>query len=206
MKEINDPVLLRRYMEQYQIENIFDMRPLSFRLCQYDRGEILNHIRDSRNCLQFVVSGEVQIYAVRNDGSRYPLCYLDGFTLLGDMEFCGETEIPFLVEAVKKVCCVELPLFDCRKALWNDNTFLRYLLRSVSHKLALISQEEASFSTLEEKFLHYLQHDCPDRQMRGVEHAAAKLHCSRRQLQRLLRSLTERRVIEKVGKGVYRML
>lgn len=206
MKEINDPTILNRYLVQYRIEEIFDTRPLSFRLYQYDKGEILNYIRNSSHFLQFVVSGEVQIYAVRSDGSRYPLCCLDGFTLLGDMEFCGETGLPFLVEAVNKVSCVGLPLFDCREALLHDSTFLRYLSRSIAHKLALVSEEKAAFSTLEERFLHYLRQECPDGQMRGVEHAAMYLRCSRRQLQRLLKSLTERQVIEKVGKGVYRML
>lgn len=206
MKEINDPTLLRRYIEQHQIEKIFDTKQLSFRLCQYERGEILNYIRETGSCLQFIVSGAVQIYAVRNDGSRYPLCYLDAFTLLGDMEFCGENELPFLVEAVKKVHCVELPLFGCRTALLNDNRFLRYLLRSVAHKLAMVSQENAVYSTLEEKFLHYLQQDCQGGLMCGVEHAVIHLRCSRRQLHRLLRSLTERKMIEKVGKGSYRML
>lgn len=206
MKEINDSILLKHYLEQNQIEKIFHTKQLPFRLCQYDKGEILNYIRDANSCLQFMVSGAVQIYAVRNDGSRYPLSYLDEFTLLGDMEFCGETQLPFLVEAVRMVRCVELPLFGCRDALLNDNLFLRYLLRSVAHKLALISQENAVYATLEEKFLHYLQQDCQGGQMHGVEHAAAYLHCSRRQLQRLLRSLTERQIIEKVGKGRYRLL
>lgn len=206
MKEIVDRTMLNNYIAQNRIEKIFDTKRLPFRLCQYDRGEILNHIRDANSCLQFVVAGAVQIYAVRSDGSRYPLCYVEGFTLLGDMEFCGEGELPFLVEATEKVLCVELPLYGCKAALLQDNAFLRYLLHSVAHKLALISREQAEYSTLEEKFLHYLQHDCPDGQMNGVEHTAIRLHCSRRQLQRLLKSLTERRIIEKMGKGIYRML
>lgn len=206
MKEIADAGMLNVYMTKNQIESLFETKQLPFRLCEYDRGEILNNIRDSGSCLQFVVAGEVQIYAVRSDGSRYPLCYLDGFTVLGDMEFCGEDHLPFLVEAVRKVHCIELPLYGCRAALWNDNTFLRYLLRSVSHKLALVSRQDAEYSTLEEKLLHYLRQECPGGQMHGVEHAATHLHCSRRQLQRLLRSLSDRQVIEKIGKGIYRLL
>lgn len=206
MKEIHDPDMLRNYIEKYQIEKFFGAKQLSFRLCQYDRGEILNNIRDSSYFLQFVVSGAIQIYAVRSDGSRYPVCHLDGFTLLGDMEFCGETDLPFLVEAVKRVYCVELPLYKYRTALLDDNIFLRNLLHSVAGKLALVSRAEAAYSTLEEKFLHYLAQECPDGQIHGVGNTAMHLHCSRRQLQRLLRTLVDRKVIEKVRKGTYRLI
>ena len=121
------------------------------------------------------------------------------------MEFCGETSLPFLVEATKKVMCIELPLYDFKNILLNDNTFLRFLLRSVGHKMALFTESEASFSNLEEKLLHFLKYDCPDHQFQGVEATVIQLRCSRRQLQRLLKSLTERQIIEKKGKGIYRL-
>ena len=206
MKKIQDEELLKQYLMQYQIEALFDTKALPFCLCQYERGEILNYIKDINHLFQFVVSGALQIYSIRSDGSRYPLCYIDEFTLLGDMEFCGEDSLPFLVEAAKRVVCVELPLYECRTALLNDNTFLRYLLHSISHKLALFSQAEASFSNLEEKLLHYLKYNCPHQQFQGVETTAIHLHCSRRHLQRLLSSLTEKHIIEKTGKGTYRLI
>ena len=205
MKEIADAGMLNDYMTKNQIENLFETKQLPFRLCEYDRGEILNNIRDSGSCLQFVVAGEVQIYAVRSDGSRYPLCYLDGFTLLGDMEFCGEGCLPFLVEAVRKVHCIVGRVCRGRAALWTGSGVVRCVGGWGSHKLALISRQDAEYSTLEEKLLHYLQQECPGGRLHGVEHAASHLHCSRRQLQRLLRSLTDRQVIEKIGKGVYRL-
>lgn len=205
MKIIQNDKLLNQYLAQYQIESLFDTKPLPFRVCEYERGEIISFIKDANSFLQFLVSGTIQIYAIRKDGSRYFLCEVDHFTLLGDMEFCGEDQPVFLVEASKKVTCIELPLYHCRTALLNDNTFLRYLLRSISHKLALFSQTEASFSSLEEKLLHYIKYDCPDQQFQGVGTTSAYLHCSRRQLQRLLKSLTERRIIEKICKGTYRL-
>lgn len=206
MKELRDDTLLKQYLAKHQIEQLFDTKDLPFRLCQYDRGEILNFIKDSNHYLHFLVSGAVHIYAVRKDGSNYPLCYLEEFTLLGDMEFCGEKSSSLLVEVSKRAVCVELPLYKYRDILLNDNTFLRYLLHSVAHKMALFSQSEASYSSLEEKLLHYLKYDCPSQTLQGVEAAAIHLRCSRRQLQRVLKSLTERGIVEKTAKGVYRLL
>ncbi|MDO5424558.1 MAG: cyclic nucleotide-binding domain-containing protein [Eubacteriales bacterium] len=205
MKQIPDKERLDSYVKRYRIDEIFDTEGLPFRLCQYEKGEILNYSRDSASFLLFMVEGSVQIYSLREDGRRYPLCLVEEFTLLGDMEFCGETTLPFLVEVVKKVVCVELPLYEYRKTLLEDNAFLRFLLGSVSHKLALFSQTEAGFAGIEEKLLSYLEYECPAEGFQGVEKVAVKLRCSRRQLQRVLKDLTEKGTIVKVGKGRYRL-
>ena len=100
-----------RFPSRPEIPQKFDTPGLPFCLWEYERGEILNYIKDPGQVLRFLVSGTIQIYAVRADGSRYPLSHSDSFTLLGDMEFCGENSLPFLVEAMSRVRCVELPLF-----------------------------------------------------------------------------------------------
>ena len=97
MKLLQNPALLEKYLAQYEIPQKFDTPGLPFCLWEYERGEILNYIKDPGQVLRFLVSGTIQIYAVRADGSRYPLSHSDGFTLLGDMEFCGENSLPFLV-------------------------------------------------------------------------------------------------------------
>lgn len=193
-------------MTQYHFADIFGTPDLPFSICQYEKGEILNNLRDPASYLHFVIRGNVLIYSVFEDGSRYQVGLSEGFTLLGDMEFCDETSLPLLVEAVSQVVCIELPLYECRDALLKDNTFLRYLLHSIAHKFAMFSQSEACFTNLEEKLLHYFKYGCPDHQLQGIEKAAVRLHCSRRQLQRLLKSLTDRQIIEKTGKGNYRLL
>lgn len=206
MKQIHDSKMLEQYIKHHHINEIFNTPNLTFRLYQYERGELLNHSHNSSNHIQFLVSGAVQIYSIREDGSRYPLCLLNDFTILGDMEFCGETSLPFLVEAAKKVICIELPLYEFKNMLLNDNTFLRFLLHSITHKMALFMQSEASFTNLEEKLLHFLKYDCPEHQFQGVETTAIHLRCSRRQLQRLLKSLTDRHIIKKIGKGIYQLI
>lgn len=205
MRQIHDEQLLNSLLKQYQFEALFDTKNLPFRLYQYDRGEILNNIHDSTHYLQFLVKGSVKIYSIREDNSCYHVCLLKDFTLLGDLEFCGETSMTFLVEVTRRATCIALPLYDYHSTLLNDNAFLRFLSHSIARKLFLFSQSEATFSNFEEKLLHYMQFECPEQQFQGVEAATIHLHCSRRQLQRILKSLTERNVVEKVGKGAYRL-
>ncbi|MCD7830136.1 MAG: cyclic nucleotide-binding domain-containing protein [Clostridiales bacterium] len=206
MREIFDMPKLERYLDQYKIRELFETEALSFHLCQYDKGEIIRCSTDENQRLYFLVEGAVQIYAVHEDSGGYPFSYINHFTLLGDMEFCGAPTSSLLVEVVKPALCVELPLYTLKSSLLNDNTFLRFLLRSVSHKLVLFARSETAFSSLEEKLLHYMEHECPDHQFQGVEAVAIQLRCSRRQLQRILKSLSERQVIRKVKKGTYRLV
>ena len=56
----------------------------------------------------------------------------------------------------------------------------------------LYSSSQSNFSTLEEAFLSYLSKRCPDQTFSGVEKMAMQLHCSRRQLQRVLKKLLEK--------------
>ena len=78
-------------------------------------------------------------------------------------------------------------------------------LHSIARKTALTIRFYASFATLEERFLYYPGHDCANHTMHSVEVAATHLHCSRRQLQRILKQLQEKNQIEKCGKGIYRL-
>ena len=89
---------------------MFDTKELSFRLYQYEAGEILDSRDGVAKNLRFIVKGGAHIYSVREDGSYYPVGVTKGFTLLGDMEFCGETELPLIVEVIRAMTCVELPL------------------------------------------------------------------------------------------------
>ena len=101
---------------------------------------------------------------------------------------------------------MELSLYECRASLSNDRVFLRYVARSVAKKVALVLQADAVYATLEERFLHYMRQECPHGTLLGVETAAVSLHCSRRQLQRVLKKLTEEGIIKKCDKGVYHII
>ena len=69
----------------------------------------------------------------------------------------------------------------------------------------LYSSSQSNFSTLEESFLSYLSERCPDQTFSGAEKMAMQLHCSRRQLQRVLKKLLEEGQLVKLSKGSYRL-
>ena len=216
MKRIFDPALLDFYLQKHEIPSLFDTPDLAFSLYQFKKGERLDTL-NPEEYLSFLVDGSIEISeanvngqvgpfsANRADGTSYPIGYLDGFTCIGDMEFCGKRDDTHQIEARTTALCIVLPLASTKELLLNDNRFLRYLLNSVTEKLMLYSSSQSNFSTLEESFLSYLSERCPDQTFSGVEKMAMQLHCSRRQLQRVLKKLLEEGQLVKLSKGSYRL-
>ena len=155
MKRIFDPALLDFYLQKHEIPSLFDTPDLAFSLYQFKKGERLDTL-NPEEYLSFLVDGSIEISANRADGTSYPIGYLDGFTCIGDMEFCGKRDDTHQIEARTTALCIVLPLASTKELLLNDNRFLRYLLNSVTEKLMLYSSSQSNFSTLEESFLSYL--------------------------------------------------
>ena len=59
--------------------------------------------------------------------------------------------------------------------------------------------------SLQERLTAILENECSNQSFKGVEEMANRLRCSRRQLQRVLKDLCLSQVLEKTGKGEYRL-
>lgn len=205
MNVIYDGNEIERYLKKYEISSCFIHTVTGFFLCFYERGEILNHLFPPEKYLQFFLDGVLKIYSLRSDGSFYPISQGNTRTILGDVEFCRTDNVTqFLAEAGTACTCLVLPLDSCREYLLNDPVFLRTILASLSRKFEMFSVGEADYPTVEKRLLHYLEQECPDGTLRDLEKATFHLHCSRRQLQRVLKSLTGRGILEHPSHGYYR--
>lgn len=194
------------YVKRYGISRFFDTRDLPFFLIRYEKGETIVHPTEHTRYLQFVVEGTVAIYSIRRDGSQFPIASSDDFMMLGDVEFVNQSLPALFAEAKSDTAAVALSLDENKPALDRDLAFLHYTLRSLVKKIELSTMNEAEFISLEDKLLHYIQYCCHDGLLVHIGKASENLHCSRRQLQRVLRKLTEQGILEKTSKGVYRLL
>jgi Mn-dependent DtxR family transcriptional regulator len=59
--------------------------------------------------------------------------------------------------------------------------------------------------SLEERLLFYMEKRCEGQILQGVEKAASSIQCSKRQLLRILKRLTEEGIVVKTGKGRYQL-
>jgi len=205
MKIVHDDAVLRKCILDMDIPSVIALDRITPVLCSYERGELLTgpHIR--QQYLLFLVSGIVQIYGIGLDGRKIPVNLAKRGSIIGDVEFCRTGNSNLFSEAAKDVLCIGISVQKYRQVLENDARFLRFLLRTVSAKVYLTSMAESPAVSVEEKLLHYLAEECEDHVLEGIEHAALRLQCSRRQLQRVLKEQCGSGRIEKTGKGRYRL-
>ena len=205
MRTVSNSPLLEKYIADLGLNEIMNLDKVRPVICISEKGEILTAPHKVQQYLFFVVSGKVQVYGVDAEGRKIPVNLVSKGSVLGDVEFCRQDHSVMISEALTEVVCigVSVPLY--RKILEDDNRFLRFLLKSVSSKVYLTEAIDAPVISVEEKLLHYMEQECPDGLISGIEHASLRLRCSRRQLQRLLSSLCDEGHIIKIKKGSYQL-
>ena len=187
MRTIQSKVILEQYYQEQQKN--FQQRPPALQAVEFQKGELLNSPMFPLDCFYIIVKGSVSIYDLTE----------------GDIEFSGADKQPFFTEAAESVICLAMPFRENQSTLENDPVFLRFVLGQLAQKLSLSAVMDAAAQTLEEKVLFFLRTVQPDHAITSVNHALQPLHCSRRQLQRVLKKLCEEGLLQKTGRGCYRL-
>lgn len=203
MRIIKNEAATDKYFKQQQKN--FGQRPQMLQLVEFQKGELLNSPLFELNCFYIIVKGRVSIYDLTEDGSIRYIAKAESGTLLGDIEFSKTEKQPFYTEATDDVICLALPFKENRNTLENDPTFLRFVLKQLANKLSLSATMDVAKQTLEERVLFYLKKVQPEHNISSITHALQPLHCSRRQLQRVLKKLCDEGTVEKVGRGFYQL-
>lgn len=203
MKEIVEKDRLEYFFGEQQAH--FRQRPPVIKLVEFEKREILNDPLKPLDRFYILVRGSVSIYNLTEDGSIRYISKASSGTLLGDMEFSGAGNQSFYIETAETVLCLAMPFRENLDILENDPVFLRFVLRQLAGKLTLSAVLTASAQTLEEKVLFFLGKIQTDHTISSVNQAFQALHCSRRQLQRVLKKLCDEGLIIKTGRGCYRL-
>lgn len=203
MKEIADKNLMEHFFWEQRAH--FRQRPPALKLVEFGKGEILNDPLRPLNRFYIIVGGSVSIYHLTEDGSIRYISKAASGTLLGDMEFSGAGNQSLYIEAAETVQCLDLPFRENLEVLENDPVFLRFVLGQLAGKLSLSAVMTASAQNLEEKVLFFLRKIQTNHTISSVNEALQPLHCSRRQLQRVLKKLCDEGLMIKIGRGFYRL-
>ena len=206
MREIQDNKLIEKYLSEYKIDTYFDTPNLPFRLYEYTPGEMMNVLHPGDEYLKFIVRGVFDLYTILDDGSPYLIHHCKGFGFIGEMDYCGKQAAGRYQEVIETVHSIELPLKSLKEVLDKDNRFLHFLLDTMASRLALSMHIRTIDTSAEDVLLAHMRWRCPNHTITSVEETAFHLNYSRRQLQRVLKKLTEQGVLEKLGKGTYRLL
>lgn len=203
MREIRDAEMLEYYLRKYHIRSFFDTQDLPFRLYEYAPGEMINIVHPMDVSMKFIVAGVFDHYKIQEDGSPYLIAHCDGFGFMGDLAFCGRQPSGRYQEVIETVRAVELPLEQMRPILENDNRFLRFLIDTMAQRMTASMHSRSDMVTAEQALTAYLRWRCPNHAIANVSEAAFHMNYSRRQIQRALKSLTDKGTLIRTGKGCY---
>lgn len=202
MKQIRTKKTLSDILKTYAMEQILSYTNLPFSLVRFGKSEEVIHQVDPGHHVILLLYGTMEIVSIHENGSLHKVSDISSGGILGDMEFAlGEIQ-QYTVTAAEECLCLVIPVDECREKLEQDPLFLMAMLRSVAMKLHASSLAQSEPEDLRERLYWLLQHSW-NGTLHGVGRSGEQLHCSRRQLQRILREECEKGKLKKTGKGTY---
>ena len=205
MEEIHEKAIVEECKMEAASSISLDLSGIRCCVRRYSKGEIITSPDRPINEILIVLSGLAFIYAIAQDGSVSHIAVVSEGTIIGDVEFIQHGSTPFFVEAKRNITCISIPMSGQRERLEQDPAFLKVLLSSLTEKLSAASLNRTDERPLEERVISYIAEECENRTLSGIEKATYHLHCSRRQLHRILAGLCSKGLIERISKGKYRM-
>ncbi len=206
MKRIYDKEKITEYLAKSKYHSVLDSLDLDFYLITYEKGEFVSSPFENELLFQIVEQGSVNIYFIRDDGTRYSLSSGTADYFLGDMDIFYPKSNNIYVEAAQALTCITCSIEKHRELLLSNNRFLQLICSSLSAKIGTITTIDAAPSSLSERVMSYMKYKCKDKTLKGIEQAAFHLHCSARQLQRILTQKEDAGLVRKLGKGTYKLL
>ncbi len=206
MKKIYDPNKIKKAVNHSIYKEMLYSTNVPLFLLEYAPGEIVAAPWQEQPCFQIVQKGTLSVYFIRDDGSRYSLSSGGENYMIGEMNLFTGNGNSVYAEASDQLLTIAIDSHLYKDQLLNNIYFMQSIASVMAEKLMIITNMDASASTLSDRIMNYIRFKCENQRLCGLEKAAFALHCSSRQLQRLLNELVEKGRVEKTGKGSYRMV
>lgn len=206
MEKIYQSEQVNAVIVQSKYRDMLESLPIRPFLVRYEVGELVDAPDQRAKLFLIVIEGALSIYFIRDDGSNYSLSYSQKDSILGEIEVLEVENQGIFAEVTEPLTCLAITIEDNRDTLLSNAPFLRVLAESLARKMATITMKDAAQPSLRERALAYMRYKCEGGKLKGVESAAFHLHCSPRQLQRILNALEREGLVIKVGKGTYDLM
>lgn len=206
MEKIYDKKKIEACIAKSKYHAVLDSLDLDFYLIKYEKGELVISPFQNELLFQIVEQGSINIYFIRDDGTRYSLSNGTSDYFLGDMDIFYPKNNNIFAEAAENLTCISFSIEKHREILLSSNRFLELICNSLSAKIGTMTTIDAAPASLTERVISYMKYKCNDKTLKGIEQAAFHLHCSARQLQRILNHSESAGLVRKLGKGTYQLI
>ncbi|MGX7024645.1 cyclic nucleotide-binding domain-containing protein [Vagococcus hydrophili] len=213
MKKINQPTLMKQYMEKYHLTDYFSQDVSShLNLYFWKKGEHICREEENNDYLFFFVDGKAKVYTTLKNGKSLLICFYDDFNLIGSLEMMDHRLSTASIQVIEDSFCIGIKQRAVQKYLFGDVVFLQFILRSLSTELER-STKNSSINLLyplENRLASYLfaTKEEPDLAIsaypvfnENLTSLAELLGTSYRHLHRSLKVLADKKVINKTAHG-----
>ena len=206
MERIYDKEKIEFCIAKSKYHAVLHSLDIDFCLTEYEKGVLVSSPFQKELLFQIVEQGSINIYFIRDDGTRYSLSNGTEDYFLGDMDIFYPKNSNIYAEAAERLTCISFSIEKNRETLLANNKFLELICSSLSAKIGTMTAIDASPASLAERVMSYMKYKCSDGTLKGIEQAAFHIHCSARQLQRILNQSETAGLVKKLGKGTYKLM
>lgn len=205
MKKIYDKSRIQSAVSACTYRELLENLALDLFLIEYEPGELITAPWLNNSLFQFVLTGELSIYLIRDDGSTYSLATGKNDYILGEMDLFHIKNNHIYAEVTKKLTSIAFITEHYREKLYQNSAFLYLTGKTMAQKIDALTTLDVVPASVEERVILYMKFKCEDRELKGIEKNAFRLHCSARQLQRILNRYEKDGLVVKTGKGAYKL-
>lgn len=157
MKKIYDKNRIREAVLKCKYKDLLESLSLELFIIEYEPGELISAPWLDNSMFQFVISGELSICFIRDDGSIYSLADGRGDYIIGEMELFHIKNSNIYAEVTKKLISIAFITKKHKEELYQNSQFLYFVGEVMARKIEAIGALEAAPSSLRERVISYIQ-------------------------------------------------
>lgn len=207
MKKIEDLKLTNQYLYKYELNKYLNSNLLdNLEMYLFKKGEMICTLNEEMFYIYFLVSGKAKVYTLLSTGKSLLISFITPLSIMGDVEFLGNSLADCNVMALEDCTCLTIPLSKVKEYACDDPVFLRFIILFLEKKLRNNSIHSSinMFYPLENRFASYILSLLPSTntnivsvELEGLNHIAELLGGSYRHLNRVIKNLTNDNIIKK---------
>lgn len=204
MRLFQNAKLLQDCIERHRLSDLFSLDlTQNTMFAEFEEGEIIAYAGDLYPYFLLIVGGECMAYSITEDDKIHCEEYYKGLNFMGFVGVLLEKPCLNNVKAMTKLTCIALPAEYYRGLLLNDVKFLRYAVLSLSSHIRMQTIQHEPF---EMRLAQFILGSAQDGKFcTNLTICAERLDTSYRHLLRVLRRFCECGLLQKTGRGVYRL-
>lgn len=136
MKTAVNTLMIRNYLEQYQMSDVFsDALIGNMVLSTFTRGENVVQLNEPLTSFHLLVEGKLKIYTLQENGKKVLIRFYRPMSVIGDLEYVSDYPVKAVVEALETSTLISIPMDILRNHTLECPKFLRFVIANLSQKL-----------------------------------------------------------------------